>query len=633
MNENNPKIKIDDTFLLSQGSSLYQQMKSTRYWVEERREKDLDLYEGKFSAQERQYSEFLGANRLFINKTYTYTQRILIDVLDTIYFDPDEIVNITSDKDVPWYQKEAVKALINYRLNCHPIDFYKELYDSGLDAIRNMVCVMKVYPKLKTRKIPRIVEVRIDGDPESYLVEHPTEKDEGIESYSPSMETLPPEDVFFSERATWKDYWKYPIVHRYTRSRDELRRMGYKNVDALSGSEEKTLGDITKMKRFEDQSPFSPLRSIPQQDQIVVYETWDFLPGDDGLLESGSYILLGDQSGPLVVGRGWEVNELPYKFDEFEYNRAPFVLGVAYPESHKLEGKSFPWITEALQKETNAQRNQEREAVARALRPQTYINRDANVDLMALVNKRIGSYVQGDLPAGEAIQELPTMNPMAITSSHQARTDNDYYEAGIPPNLVGSSQGDDTATEATQRLSNATKKVAFVIKNLAYSCYVPAFKMLLRLDQTYASDEFVQMVTGKMLGWRNSNDGFPSREMIQGDFDFKLSLGVGKQAQINKLLLVSDRMNQANQVLSQLVQLGVADPSQVQFANPMKVFDYILSLTGNKDVSEWKFPAKQPPPQQGQTKGIPSVAGNSIDPSQEIAQTSPEASGLLNVIS
>lgn len=626
------KITINDDFLLGQGVTLFQQMKNNRFATDDRRTKDLQLYEGEFSNQEKQYSEFLGANRLFINKTYTYTQRILIDVLDTIYFDPDEIVNITSDKEVPWYQKEAVKSLINYRLNSHPIDFYKELYDSGLDAIRNMTCVIKVYPKLKTKKVPKIVEIQVEGEQESYLVEHPTEKDEVVEAYSPAMETIPPEDVFFSERATWKDYWKFPIIHRYTRSRDQLKRMGYKNIDALDSNADKTLGDEVKTERFKSQSPFTPLRTIKQQDQIVVYEVWDLLPGEDGFLESGSYILIGDQSGPLVVARGWEKNDLPYKFDEFEYNRPPFVLGVAYPESHKLEGKSFPWITEALQKETNAQRNQEREAVARALRPQTYINRDANVDLMALVNRRIGSYVQGDLPAGEAIQELPTMNPMAITSGHQQRTDNDYYEAGIPPNLVGSAQGDDTATEATQRLSNATKKVAFVIKNLAYTAYVPAFKLLLRLDQTYASDEFVNMVTGKILGWRNSNDGFPSREMIQGDFDFKLSLGVGKQAQTNKLLLVADRMNQTNQALAQLVQLGVADPSQVQFGDPTKVLDYIMQVNGNKDVGEFKFPAKAPPPPQGEVKGIPSMPSNGVDPSQEIAQTSPEATGALNVI-
>lgn len=632
MNDDIKKSEINDEFLLSQGGNLFKQMKSAAYYTEDRRKKDLDLYDGEFSEEEKRWSDFLGAPRLYINKTYTYVHRILIECLETIFFDPDEIVTISSDKKIPFMTKEAVKALINYRLNSHPIDFYKEVYELSLDAIRNQKGVFKVYPKIQTKEIPKVVEIQAEGVEETYLVEHPTETDEVVDSYSPCIEAVPPEDVFFHDRATWKDYFNFPIIHRYSRTRDQLKRMGYKNVDALDGTSDKTMGDMTKMTRFEDQSPFAPTESIRQQDSIIVYEVWDFLPGDKGFLESGSYILLGDESGPIVVGRGWEINELPYKFDEFEYNRPPFVLGVAYPESHKLEGKSFPWITESLQKETNAQRNQEREAVARALRPHVYINRDANVDLMSLVNRRIGNYVQGDLPAADAIQELPSMNPMAISAAHQARTDRDYSENGLSENLVGGNQGDDTATEATQRLQNANKKISAVIKNLAHTAYIPALRMLLRLEQTYVSDEFVQSVTGMSLGWGQGNDNIPTRETIQGDFDLKLNLGIGKQAQINKMLLLMDRMNQANQGLAQLVQLGVADPRNVQFANPMAVFDYVLSISGNKQIGEFKFPAQLPPPQEGEAPGIGSQPRNVLDPSQQVSNMSPEASGALNVI-
>jgi hypothetical protein len=632
MSDDLKKSEINDEFLLSQGTSLFKQMKSSAYYTEERRKKDLDLYEGEFSEQEKKYSDFLGAPRLFINKTYTYVHRILIECLETIFFDPDEIVTVDSDKDIPLENKQAIKALINYRLNSHPIDFYKEVYDLSLDAIRNQKGIFKVYPKLKTKKIPKLVEIQAEGVEGSYIVEHPTEEDEVVESYTPCIEAIPPEDVFFHSNATWKDYFNFPMVHRYTKTKDHLKRMGYKNIDALGGTVDTTLGDMTKMNRYKNQSPFAPTSTIGQQDSAVVYEVWDLLPGKDGLLESGSYILLGDISGPNVVGRGWEVNELPYKFDEFEYNRPPFVLGVAYPESHKLEGKSFPWITDSLQKETNAQRNQEREAVARALRPHVYVNRDSGVDLMALVNRRIGNYIQGDGPAGEAIQELPTMNPMAISSSHQARTDRDYSENGLSENLVGGNSGDDTATEATQRLQNANKKISAVIKNLANTAYLPALRMLLRLEQAYCTDEFVQKITGKLLGWGKADDSAPSMATIQGDFDLKLNLGIGKQAQINKMLLLMDRMNQANQGLAQLVQLGVADPKNIQFGDPMKVFDYVLSISGNKNLGEFKFPAQPPPPQEGDTPGIASQARNVMDPSQQISNMSPEASGALNVI-
>lgn len=623
------KITIDDEFLKSQSATQFKDMQSARYWVDDRRKKDLELYEGEFSEKENKWSELLGTNRLFINKTYTYTQRILVDVIDAFYSDPEELVSVGSDKDVPYYQKDAVRSLLNYRLNSHPIDFYKEVYEAGLDAIRNMTTVIKVYPMLKTKKVPKKVEIS-DGT-NSFIVDHPEETDEEIEAYSPRLETLPPEDVFFSQRATWKNYHQFPICHRYVRTKDQCKRMGYKNVDGMSLSGDKTLGDMTKTERFKDQSPFSPQNTIPQQRDIVVYEMWDHLPGEDGLLESGSYIMLGDQSGPIVVGRGWEVNELPYKMDQFEYNRPPFVLGVAYPESHKLEGKSYPWITESLQRETNAQRNQEREAVARALRPHVYVNRDANVDLMALANRRIGNYVQGDLPAGEAITELPTMNPMAISSAHQARTDNDYSETGIPPNLNGAAQGDDTATEATQRLSNANKKITFVLKNLAYTAFVPALRLLLRLEQTYCTDEFVNMVTGKMLGWKFSNDEFPARKAIQGDFDLKVNLGIGKAAQTNKMLMIWDRMNQTNQANAQLLQMEVADPSLVSFYDPSKVCDIILTINGNRDVENFKFPSKAPPPQEGGALGAPSMPSNPQDPSMQVSQMSPEATGILNV--
>ena len=246
MSENNENLKpseINDEFLKSHSMNLFRQMKSNAYYSEDRRKKDMDLYNGEFSANERKWSEFLGAPRLFINKTYTYTQRILIEVLETIFFDPDEVVSVSSDKDVPFENKEAVKTLLNYRLNSHPIDFYKEAYDLGLDAIRNQKGVFKVYPKIKTKKVPKVVEILIEGEDQTYLADHPEETDEVVDKYSPCIEAVAPEDVFFSDRATWKDYYKFPICHRYSRTRDELKRMGYKNIDAVSPSMDKTFGE------------------------------------------------------------------------------------------------------------------------------------------------------------------------------------------------------------------------------------------------------------------------------------------------------------------------------------------------------------------------------------------------------
>ena len=49
----------------------------------------------------------------------------------TVVIDPDtaleEIVDVTSYKDVNSDVRAIVKSLLNYRLNSHPIDFYAEV--------------------------------------------------------------------------------------------------------------------------------------------------------------------------------------------------------------------------------------------------------------------------------------------------------------------------------------------------------------------------------------------------------------------------------------------------------------------------------------------------------------------------
>jgi hypothetical protein len=255
-----------------------------------------------------------------------------------------------------------------------------------------------------------------------------------------------------------------------------------------------------------------------------------------------------------------------------------------------------------------------------------YINRDANVDLVGLTNRRIGGYVLGDGPRDEAIGEIPTNNSAAILSRTQARTDNDYYETGLPPNMLGTESNQDTATGASQQLSNANKKIELVVKNLVYSLFLPALKFLLRLEQAYETEDYINKITGKHLGWKV---GSPARDAIQGDFDLQLSLSINKQAQINKLMLLMDRLNSTNQATGQLLQIGVLSKDNAKFGDPMLVFKELLKINGIKKTDEFQLPAMQPPPpQQGQggPAGSPSPAAPILDTSQSISHMSPMAS-------
>lgn len=615
---------------MSQGTSLYDNAKTGNQMFREQMRKDMDMYDGKFSETERKYSDLLGIPRLFIPKTFVNTQRIAVDVLATMFFDPEEIVDIKVNKEIPLDHIRLVKALMNHRLTGHPIDFYQEAYEGTIDSIRNMICVYKVYPQVETETVTvkkAKTETMEDGTPYQTYVDAKQKK---IKYFEPRIECIPPEDIFFSKRATWKNYYKYPLIHRYKKTRAELRLMGYKNVDVVAEvNTEDQLNDVVKYQRHQDyQDLFQDSTEVRDQEEVWCFEAWDFLPDEDGKLKSGSYILLGDMLRPYAVGRGWVENDLPYRFSPFEHNRPPIILGEAYPEPHRLEGKSYPQITASLQKETNAQRNQEREAVARDLRPINYINRDSNVDLLALTNKRIGSYVLGDGPASEAMMTMPNNNSAAILQRTQARTDNDYAETGLPPLLQGADTSSESATESSNQLTNANKKIEFVIKNLAFTCWLPIFRYLLRLEQAYETEEYIRMVAGKSFGPLIWDQSISPRAIIQGDFDMQVNISVNKQAQITKFLLIVDRANQANQALGQLVQTRVLSAQQAKFLDPSKLFKELLPLVGIKNTKEFDLQAMTPPPEQGQAGGQPSPTANVVDPASQVSNRVPSAPGL-----
>jgi len=589
------KKKYDEEFLTSHAQDQFQ--RSTVWRTDDRIErwtKDNDLYNSKFPPNKGKQSNVLrGQGKLFIPKTYSHVQRMLVDVMETFFFDPEEIVDVSAWKNLPENTRMAVKTLLNYRLNSHPIDFYSEAFELSLDALKNGIGIFKVYPKI-------------------------TSNDKGdVESYVPVIECTPYEDIFFDSSATWKDYWKYPITHRIRRSMDYLKRNNYKNLGEIPTiqSEVSTSNPIKQQRAEGQSSPFSNVNADDESAlrETYVYEMWTLLDvNNDGLLESCSYLMAGDEGGPSVLLKDLEENDLPYKVEGEDYNRPPFVVGQAFPEPHQMYGKSLPETVEGLQQETNALRNQRREAVALALRKPLLVSRHANLDLMGLVNRKIGGVVLGDDVSQQSVRELEVHDATAGSAQEQAITDRDYYEAtSIPPNMMGMpSSGDETATGVTAHIANANKKISQVIKNLSQTAFVPAFSLLLKLEQNYETDEFIKLVTGRVLGFEWIDDSNPPMEIIQGDFDLKVNLGINKQMQLNKYMMLSDRASIVNQSTVQMLQAGVVQPENVHFVNQMAIYHEMLKIIGDKDVERFMTAAQQPPQEEGGgVQGIASQEG------------------------
>lgn len=608
-----PKKPITEDFLTAHAQQIFE---NSKQWVDQKIRPDWeranDQYNSVHPRNAREKSNtILGEDRLFIPKTYSHINRMHVDILETFFFDEEEIVSVGSWKSVPRETREIVKALLNYRLNSHPINFYQELFEATLDSLKNKIGILKVFPELKIEKK--------DGE-------------EVITDYAPCIEAVPYEDVFFHPEATWKDYWKYPIVHRMKRSRDYLERHKFKNLDKVQAGGVARDTDLIKLQREEvvgtpftnNTSPFAQDDLVEEQEEVFIYEVWTFLDIDNtGELVSAFYSMVGDSGGPSFLGKDVEKNDLPYNDMSVNQptNRAPFVAMTALPEPHQMYGKSWPEILSGLQRETNAIRNQRREAVALAMRQPLLASRHANLDLVSLVNRRIGSVVLGDDISPNAVRELDLKDPTAASVQEQLRTDSDFFETtSIPPNLLGApAPREETATAVTSQNVNANKKIAQIIKNLANTGVLPSLNMLLRLEQTYETDDFIKLVTGRQLGWKFADDSIPPRQVIDGDFDLKVNTGINKQVQVNKWLLLIDRGNATNQALAQMVQMGIVNPQEVQFVDVAKMYDQIFPIVGEKNIDEFKIQAQAPPPEQG-VGGGQGVASQAALPSEGTTQ-------------
>jgi hypothetical protein len=614
------KEPLTEEFLQSRAQKLFKSSSNFRdKQIVPRWMASNNLYDSIFSKSttkhggtERANSDVLtGQGRLFIPKTYSHLQRMVVDILDAFFFDPEEIVDVVSWKNIPSETKDIVKTLLNYRLNGHPINFYEEAYEAVVDAMKNKVGIFQVYPELKTEKGADGAEV--------------------ITDFHPMIECLPYEDAFFDPRATWKDYYRFPIVTRVVRSKDYLKRRGYINLDLIQAQNPGYSPDQIKEQRSQDQgSPFlaDVSLTVPNEETVTVYTVWDFLDVEgNGELVSCSYTLAGDAAEPKVLIRKPTKNDLPYDVPGWDYNRAPVFVGSAFPEPHKMYGKDLPEIVEGLQRETNAQRNQRREAVALALRKPILANRSAGLDLTQLVNRKIGSVVLGDDITTSSVREMDISDPTGSTVQEQAKTDQDFYETtSIPPNLMGMpTSSDETATAVTSHIANANKKIAQIIRNLAMTLFLPTFRALLRLEQEYESDQFIELVTARKLGWNLAGDATPSRVYILGEFDLNCNLSINKQTQLNKYLMVMDRGNQYNATLLSMVQSGVVDANSVKFFNSQPVLARVFALLGEKAFDEFMIKATPPPPQmEGRGKGVASITGLSAALPAEVSNLNPE---------
>jgi len=119
-------MKYDDSYIEEHGKQLF---KDSSAWYDEKIKPQMvaDSYQYDSLFTKKSRSNTTRADKLFIPKTYSVVDRLLVDVLDSIFSDMDNIVTVTSWKTIPSLTKDIVSTLLNYRLNGNPINLYNEI--------------------------------------------------------------------------------------------------------------------------------------------------------------------------------------------------------------------------------------------------------------------------------------------------------------------------------------------------------------------------------------------------------------------------------------------------------------------------------------------------------------------------
>jgi hypothetical protein len=383
------------------------------------------------------------------------------------------------------------------------------------------------------------------------------------------VENVPPEEFLICRNAKSIDTARF-VAHRVARTRSELKSMGYKNVDNISGDDLATAFNAERIERlaWDDEMAYISAEQINNQDesQQTLWVTECYIRADwngDGISELRK-----------VVRAGGEVLE------NVEVDQAPFVSITPVPMPHKFFGMSVADLAmESQRVET---------ALLRGVLDNTYLQIngryfavEGQVNLDDLLTSRPGGVVR-------------TKSPGAVGRLDQAAGNSELgmsmleYMKGYNEDATGwtrynqGSDGDslnNTATGVNIVTNRADMRLDLIARNFAEG-FRDLFRLMLKLVSQYQQKEDVVNLHGS---WSTVNP----REWRNG-FSFSINVGLGtgsRDQQIKQLMLL---LNEQKQGLA----INVATPENIYQAQKE-----LVKAIGYKSADKFFTDPKTLPPQ------------------------------------
>lgn len=376
-----------------------------------------------------------------------------------------------------------------------------------------------------------------------------------IKSYSgPLVEVISPEDFYMDPEAKSIEDAQF-VIHRVWRTYGYLKekeRDGiYSNVDEVKAwldRDKESYINSERAQRYNSADAIDPANyAIDSEDKQIarhkleVFEWWGLLDLTDE----------GYQEPYLVVFCGETI--LRMELNPYGHGQPPFEVLRPMLDPFKFTGVSIPELVGEFQAVKTALFRQILDNVSYQNNGAWLVNRNAGVDINALLNMRPNTIVRSNITSGAVVpltppnlQGYPLTMIELVDSMLQKRTGVTSYNQGLDANSLNK-----TATGITKIMDASVQRIELQARVMAETGIKPAFQKILMLNQQFMDQTIVIRVFNKPLEI--------SPDDLIGDFD--VSVDVGGATSKNETRV--QQMMMLMQSSSLMMSTGVMRPQNI----------------------------------------------------------------------
>jgi hypothetical protein len=315
------------------------------------------------------------------------------------------------------------------------------------------------------------------------------------------------------------------------------------------------------------------------------------------------------------------------------------ICGSMLLEAHKAVGEGMAEPMEGPQESLNYNINVRKDNVDMALRVRPVYDRDANIDLAALLDHRTGLPIGVDGNVNDAVKfdRPPDVTQSSYVEGSQDINIMDEY-AGTNPTKQGNTNVDKTGV-AQINLSEGSAKIDLFIATVGETFFRQWYYTATELVAKFCTDEKAMRIANEALRRDDpkAHTGPNIYDLEDLDVDVITEVGAGtvsRQVRVQQLNQFIGQSIQANNVTALMLKSGIQVPGGVTLLNITKMLLDMAPELGIRNVKDYEIPVGPPPAEPGQPgsggQDQKAAGANAPQPNSNNDNSLPAANGGLD---